>query len=282
VPKLEISRVHDAYARGGECPLCWLRDAAETTYLHSFQHSRVMEPNVRVQTNRKGFCPDHYRKLYAGENKLGLALMVHTHMLEKLPDLKAGLESLCSAAGPGRPAMHAGKDCAPRGRPAMHAGKDCAPRGRPAMHAGKDCAPRGRRGRERVDAAVASLASLRDECFICELLDADVDRWVFTILYLWGKDPEFPPVLRASRGFCLGHFLDVFRTAQRMLRADRLERFCADVIPLMTGGLDRLERELWGFTQLYHDSNRSLGTDEQRTSLARALQKLAGGQFRLE
>jgi NAD+ diphosphatase len=34
-------------------------------------------------------------------------------------------------AAEGRPAMHAGKDCAAEGRPAMHAGKDCAAEGRP-------------------------------------------------------------------------------------------------------------------------------------------------------
>jgi hypothetical protein len=248
MPKLEISRVHDAYAQGCECPLCWLRDGAEKTYLLSFTHSRVMEPNVRVQTNRTGFCPDHYRLLYAGENKLGLALMVHTHLQERLPGMRADLESLGRGAGAGRPAS-----------------------------AGKGRALRGRGARARAEAAAASLASLRDECFICTLLDADVARWIFTILYLWGKDPGFPAVFRASRGFCLGHFLDAFRAAQRTLRAERLERWCGDVIPLMTGSLERLERELWEFTQLFHDSHRGLGTDEQRTALARALRKLAGG-----
>jgi hypothetical protein len=50
----------------------------------------------------------------------------------------------------------------------------------------------------------------------------------------------------------------------------------------MTDSLERLEQELEAFTQLHHDANRSLGTDAERTALARTLQKLAGGRFRLE
>jgi hypothetical protein len=234
MPKLEISKVHDAYAADAECPLCALRAQAEQAYLRSFTHSRVMEPNVRVQTNRTGFCPDHYRQLYDGEGKLGLALMVHTHLQEALPGLRAALETL---GGPGG----------------------------------------GRRAGRRLSDAGQAIASLRGSCFICGLLDADVDRWVFTILYLYAKDPEFPPRLRASRGFCLGHFLAVRRAADRMLRPDRRDRFLADLTPLMTGSLERLEREVQEFTQLYQDSNRGLGTEAQRTALARAILKLSGG-----
>jgi hypothetical protein len=111
MPKLEISKVHDAYAAPGECPLCVLLRDAEAVYLASFQHSRVMEPNVRVQTNSDGFCPDHARKLYVGENKLGLALVLHTHLQAQLPALRA---LFTAAAEPGRrgrdPAAEAGSE----------------------------------------------------------------------------------------------------------------------------------------------------------------------------
>lgn len=234
MPKLEISKVHDAYSAGGECPLCPLMESAEETYLRSFQHSRVMEPNVRVKTNEAGFCPDHYRKLYARENKLGLALVVHTHLQQKLPALKAAWEAA----------------------------------GRPV-----------RRGRDRAEEG-AMLARFRDSCFICDLLAADADRYCFTILYLWNKDPEFLPVFRASRGFCVPHFNDMLASAGGLLRADRRARWLQDAVPLMTESLTRLERELYSFTQLFHDSNRSLGTEEERTALARTLQKLAAGVFR--
>jgi hypothetical protein len=67
-----------------------------------------------------------------------------------------------------------------------------------------------------------------------------------------------------------------------MMRADRLQRWLDDVIPLMVDGLEGLERDLLAFTQLHHDAHRGLGTEAERTALGRALQKLAGGRFRLE
>jgi hypothetical protein len=249
MPKLEISKVHDAYREtaqmprntaAAECPLCFLAESAEETYLRSFQYSRIMEPNVRVKTNDSGFCPPHYRKLYERENKLGLGLMVHTHLQTALPVIRSAMESMRAAAAAGR------------------------------------------RGAARIDDAAASLASLRDRCFICDLLSTDLDRYAFTIIYLWRKDEEFLGTFRSSRGFCLSHFLLMLAKGRGMLRPDRLERWLQECIPLMTASLEDLERDLLAFTQLHHDANRSMGSDNERTALSRALQKLAGGRFRLE
>jgi hypothetical protein len=239
VPKLEISKVHDAYRHGGECPLCWLIDGAERAYLHSFQGSRVMEPNVRVRTNASGFCRDHYLRLYRGENKLGLALVVHTHFQSWLPRLKAEMEN---AAKP---------EAAARGR-------------------------RGKNGVGRLETLLETLKSLRDSCFICSMLDMDLDRYIETILYLWKEDAEFRGTLAGSRGFCMEHFREVADKAGEYYReADRV-RFLGELVPVMVQGLDLLERDLSNFTQLFQDANRSLGTEEERTALARTIQKLAG------
>jgi len=236
MPKLEISKVHDAYAKLGECPLCDLEADAEKTYLTSFQHSRVMEPNVRVQTNRQGFCAAHYRKLYDGENKLGLSLVVHTHLQHVLPEIGAALDAVTRAA---------------EGRTLKH----------------------------RVAAAAAPLSDLRDSCFICGLLRADRERYIVTILYLWSRDPDFPAVFRASRGFCIPHFTTMLDEASKMMRADRFRRWLAEAIPLMRGSLEGLERDLHAFSQLHQAGNESMGTDVERSALGRTLQKLAGGLF---
>jgi hypothetical protein len=236
MPRLEISKVHDAYARGGECPFCDLEGAAENTYLRSFQHSRVMEPNVRVLTNRMGFCPGHYRKLYDGENKLGLSLVVHTHLQHILPQIGAALDGVVKAAN-------------------------------------------GRNAREHLAAAAGPIAALRDSCFICDLLAADMERYAFTVLYLWDRDPEFSAVFRASRGFCIPHFMLILNQASTSMRADRLRGWLAETIPLMRGSLERLEGELHAFTQLHQAGNASPGTDAERTALGRTLQKLASGGF---
>jgi len=39
-----------------------------------------MEDDVRMETNKTGFCKTHMHAMYKEQNRLGLALMLHTHM----------------------------------------------------------------------------------------------------------------------------------------------------------------------------------------------------------
>ncbi len=238
MPKLEISKVHDAYAAGGECPLCALICGAERSYLSSFQGSRVMEPTVRVKTNESGFCTAHYKRLYRGENKLGLGLVLHTHLQTWLPRLRAGL---AEASAPEEKTRKRRKD-----------------------------------GDGPLDGLMEILGGLRDSCFICSMLDMDLDRYIETILYLRKEDGGFRETLLASRGFCLEHFRAVVSKARTGLRGQDLSRFMEDLAPIMIRSLEGLERDLLNFTQLFQDANRSLGTEEERTALLRTVQKLAG------
>jgi hypothetical protein len=246
MPKLEISKVHDAYKDGGQCPLCACMESVERSYLLSFQGSRVMEPNVRVKTNESGFCSEHYLRLYRGENKLGLGLVVHTHLKERLPGIKAAMEGVIQTGG--------------------------AVKGRKAEEAAAG----------RIDALARSLEALISRCFICEMLSRDLERYCYTIVYLWKSDPDFLPVFRGSRGFCLSHFVTILAKARETLRGDELTRFLRELVGLMVESLEGLERDLFGFTQLFHDANRSLGTEEERTALTRAMQMLAGRPMRQE
>jgi hypothetical protein len=103
------------------------------------------------------------------------------------------------------------------------------------------------------------------------------------VLDLWQRDEAFPAKLRDSRGFCLAHYAALLDKAGTMLRPEELRRWLGDTVPLMTGSLERLEREVLAFTQSYHHDARSGSrTEEERTALVRALQKLAGRPMRLE
>lgn len=226
--------MHDAYGAGGECPLCTLAARAEQALAASFGSSRGMEPAVRVQTNEKGFCPAHSALLHAGQGKLGLALVMHTHLVHSLPGLRSALEGTREAAAAGR------------------------------------------KGEAKLDSLAADLEARRDSCYICDRLETELEHFAFTILYLWQKDPAFPATLKASRGFCLVHFLRMLSAARGTLQGDGLSRWLADVVPLMTAGLEKLEKDLHAFTQLHQGASGGLGSEEERTALSRAIQKLSG------
>lgn len=89
--------VWDAYREDSECPLCDLRARNEQAYAESFLGASVMEPAVRIEVNEKGFCARHFAMMLPMKNRLGLALITHTHLKETMdrqssaPPKKSGL-----------------------------------------------------------------------------------------------------------------------------------------------------------------------------------------------
>ncbi len=81
--ELETIPIWDTYELDSECPLCILEERAEERYIEFFLGNSVMVPEMRVEVNRTGFCPQHNQKLFVSEkNRHGLGLVTHTHLKE--------------------------------------------------------------------------------------------------------------------------------------------------------------------------------------------------------
>ena len=91
--------VWDAVKLEGECPLCALRRKNELLDVERFLGASVMEPDTRIQVNDRGFCAHHQVLLYAQKNRLGHALMMHTHLKETMGKLAPLMEEAKAAAG---------------------------------------------------------------------------------------------------------------------------------------------------------------------------------------
>lgn len=62
------------------CPICRLRDMLEERYLEYVMGAAMMEPDVRQETNRLGFCERHFAAMQKRKNRLSLALMLESHL----------------------------------------------------------------------------------------------------------------------------------------------------------------------------------------------------------
>jgi len=248
--QLETIPVWDAYGEKSECPLCLLRSRAERHYVEFFLGNSVMVPEIRVEVNRKGFCSRHFRLLFEGGNKLGLALMVHTHMTELLGRLE--------------------KDQAPLLREAQRL-------------TAKNPVVRRLGGKPAVSGKLTGLSRLisgrQEECMICERIEKTLDRYAFTILHLWRKDPEFRDAFRESRGFCLTHLVLTNRMAAEVLPPGVLAEWIRSVLPLQERNLRRLHEEVHRFTQKFDYRSDEIPWEGARDSLPRALQKLTGESY---
>ena len=71
------------------CPICRMRNMLEQRTVEYIMRAAMMEPDVRIETNRAGFCRLHFGQMLGQKNRLSLALMLQSH----LDEVHAGLFS---------------------------------------------------------------------------------------------------------------------------------------------------------------------------------------------
>lgn len=92
--KIYTIPVNEAFDQNDGCPFCVLKKKLEDNELDLILGASMMEPDIRIQTNKLGFCDVHYKKMYNLKNRLGLALMLESHLDEAAGKLKTDGTSL--------------------------------------------------------------------------------------------------------------------------------------------------------------------------------------------
>ena len=64
------------------CPLCRLHTILEERCVDYIMGAAMMEPDIRIVTNEKGFCKKHFEDMLLLKNRLSLALMLESHLAE--------------------------------------------------------------------------------------------------------------------------------------------------------------------------------------------------------
>ena len=64
------------------CPICRMRDMLEKRCIEYIMGAAMMEPDIRIETNKAGFCTDHFQMMLGQKNRLSLALMLESHLAE--------------------------------------------------------------------------------------------------------------------------------------------------------------------------------------------------------
>ncbi len=72
------------------CAFCTLYNKLENDELELILGASMMEPDVRIKTNKKGFCRTHYDMMFVRKNRLGMALTLESHLDELTKELKDG------------------------------------------------------------------------------------------------------------------------------------------------------------------------------------------------
>lgn len=78
--KLYTIPVNDAFHKNSECPLCSMYQRLESDAVEFMVGPSYMEDDIRMETDEKGFCDRHMGALLAKKNRLGIALILKTHL----------------------------------------------------------------------------------------------------------------------------------------------------------------------------------------------------------
>lgn len=74
--------INDIFSPKDGCPICRMENMLEEQYVRFITGDAMMEPNIRIETNKKGFCRRHFLQMCECGQKLPNALILESHLQE--------------------------------------------------------------------------------------------------------------------------------------------------------------------------------------------------------
>ncbi len=90
--KIYTIPVNDAFDKGSECPICSLYQELEQNAVEFITDTAYMQDDIRMETDEKGFCEKHISMMLLQKNRLGIALMLKTHLDRQIRNGKKASE----------------------------------------------------------------------------------------------------------------------------------------------------------------------------------------------
>jgi hypothetical protein len=86
--------LNEAFETTDECPFCHLERMTEQRTIKYVlgPGASYMEPDVRLATDREGFCGAHFKKMYDYGNSLGNALIMQTYFVSMFEEMVAEMD----------------------------------------------------------------------------------------------------------------------------------------------------------------------------------------------
>lgn len=237
----------DAFREQDECPFCYIHRSLEQ---HAIDFTlgagaSYMEDDIRFQTDKFGFCREHYKKMFTYGNRLGSALILETHLKKFSKDLKAQLDSYASGDKPSL----------------LGRLKKTAP--------SPDA---------KLNSVSAWIQKQNKSCYICDQIQTTYERYLATFFELFKRNEnEFMELLKNGKGFCVPHFGDILSGAERYLNEKDQVRLREILFPKMIENLDRITGDLEWFEKKFDYQFKDADWKNSKDAVQRAMQKASGG-----
>lgn len=240
--KIYTIPVTEAFKLDCECSMCVLEKNYEKKCLEYFLGPSLMEPDIRIKTNKMGFCQKHYELLYNKQsNRLGLGLIIDTHLREKN-------NILYEMFTPQR--QNSRKVHFPYNK--------------------------NKTVKNTVNNLLNELEKIQNSCIICDKISYTMDRYIDVIFYLYFKEDEFRKLFHSKKGFCLKHLGQLLEGGKKHLSSSKLSIFLNNLMEMQLINLTRINNEINWFTKKFDYKNRNKSWGNSKDSVSRSIQKIVG------
>ena len=239
--------VWDAMKLDGECLMCALERKTELSEAERYLGASVMEPDVRVKVNDRGFCRKHHAMLFSMSNRLGHALMLESHTIEIREKLAKISEKL--------------------GKTAVQL-KDAG--------IGDKLSGKTKTAAAEILKQAQALEAMADSCLMCDTIKENMDRYIHTFFHLYQNDGEFRSRFEKSKGLCLHHLGRLLEAATEELGAKELGRFTETVMRLEKENMDRIQEDISWFIKKFDNRYENESWKNSKDAVERTVNKVRG------
>lgn len=238
--KIYTIPVNEAYDTDCECPLCELEKKLEQEAVEYALGPAMMEPDFRTDSNEKGYCRKHFEMMFQSPNKLPLALVLDTHLMEvrqKVDKLKVSAEE--------------------------------------AENEKKSLFKKS--SATDVASEVSQLLKkLECDCMVCEKVNHTMERYVDVLLYMWSTDNDFKAKFDKSKGVCLRHLNMLAGSVSMSLKERDRKPFLSALLKKECAELSRIQEDIHKFTLKFDYRNADMEWGTAKDAPLRAVEKIAG------
>lgn len=244
--------VSEAFRQDCECPMCILERNLENDALEYTLGPSMMESDSRIETNKKGFCRDHFTKLYnMQKNRLALGLVIDTHLMEQIGIIEKLYEKSKAAIN------------------------------KEAMSGIMEQAIQSVKGKKNattdfIQDMLKKLSELESSCTICEKINNNMEKFIDVILYLFFKEPDFKDVFISKKGFCLHHVKLLLEGSIKYLSGSRRSQFVQTLMSMELIHMERIKEEVNWFTQKFDYKNKNEPWYNSQDAIPRSIEKICG------
>ena len=241
--KLYTIPLTEAFEENDECPFCVVEDKIEKDLLDFVlgSGSTYMESDVRDDTDKEGFCRNHFKKMFEYGNTLGNGWILKTHYKK----INEELEKQIKMFSPSKASL---------------------------MDKLK------KRDEGERENSIAKWAAMRDKsCYICNRFNSTYARYIDTFFHMYKNDSKMYSIIENSKGFCLHHFGELCANADSKLSNKAKDDFYPLMFSVMKKNMKRMSEDIDWLVEKFDYKNQDADWRNSKDAVQRGMQKLRGG-----